>query len=155
MNNFHIINYKKNTFSQPPLSPEKYNQFFIDLKYKLGFNNIIYEKFPKRIDTKLTIERNRIITEQQDKLAVFSVGNPSVISMLWYRDYNTEKHIPITDGQILIFDSILYTDRFFIKQKYNNLYSVVFCDFKYYNIKNYINLHDQTNFNINAYFNIK
>lgn len=136
-----ILLYDDKILDKNPLNIDQYTKLFDRVKAQLNFNKIIVEKYPLNLIGKLTIERNRLITEKYDKLLIFAIGDPNIISVLWYKIYNKYKHISIFNGKAIILNEPIGLHDIEIKQNNNNLFSAVFCNFQHYNIKTFSEHH--------------
>lgn len=141
---YQTLLYDHKALSKSPLGLDKYNNLFSRVKQQLNHNKIIYEKSPIPIDSQLVIQRDRLITETHDKLLIFGVGNPNMISVLWHKIYNRYKHVSIFNGKAIILNEPIGLHEIEIKHYSNNLFSAVFCDFQHYNIKKFTEQHGQS-----------
>lgn len=147
---YHTLLYDHKILYRSSLGLDKYNNLFNNIKKQLGFNKIIYEKYPSKIDKDILVKRDRLITESNDKLLIFAIGNPNVISLLWYKIHNKQKHISIFNGKCVVLNEPIGMHEIEIKHCNQNLFSAVFCDFKYYNIQRFMEHNDtKANFNSN------
>lgn len=140
------LNYNPKLFISPMLDEFAYYQLIKDIKKKLHINKIVCEKLPSIMQDNLYIERNRLITEHDDKLLIFAIGNPSSISTLWYTKHNKNYHIDIFNGKCVIINLPIYSNANKIAQKKSHIFNVVFCDFKHYNISKISAKHNMKNF---------
>lgn len=136
-----------------------YQSFLQDIKNnKLVLSKIIYEKDPLPIHNKknfsLSIDHNRYISDHNDQLLLFSVGEKSDVVLLWYEEYNTKKHVSIYNGKALIIDLYpsLYHNIFI--QENNSLLSCLLCDFQFFNIPSLMKKNSNKSFDFNSKYNI-
>lgn len=154
MNNYHTLFYDAGILQNPPLDLNKYKALLQQVKTTLNLDKIIHENAPHIISNSLHIDRERLITENNDKLLIFAVGKPNTISVLWMKYHNKYNHVSVFNGKAIIMNSIEYLQDIEVKQLSHHLFSCVLCDFKHYNIKKFSDKHNSSNFNINDTFNI-
>lgn len=154
MNNYHTLFYDAGILQSPPLNLLKYKSLVQQVKISLGLDKIIYENSPHPISNSLSISRDRLITENHDKLLIFAIGKSNAISVLWMKYHNKYNHVSIFNGKAIIMNSIEYLQDINVKQLYYHLFSCVLCDFKHYNIQKFSDKHNSNNFNLNNNFNI-
>lgn len=138
---YHTLLYDHKILSKSPLGIDRHTELLTTVKKQLNFNKIIAEKYPTNLVNKFLIERNRLITETYDKLLIFAIGNPNIISVLWNKIHNKYKHISIFNGKAIVLNEPIGLHEIEIKHNSNNLFSAIFCDFKHYNLKKFTERH--------------
>jgi len=151
MISFQTFLYDHKVLTRSPLGLEKYHELIKKIKQQLNIEKIIFEKIPEHItDKNLIINRNRLVTETNDKLIIFAVGNPNIVSTLWYKAHNQMKHISIFNGKAIVLNPPLGLFDVNIKNSGSNLFSTIICDFQFYNIQKFNERHNlTTNFTLN------
>lgn len=124
---------------KPPIT--RLDSLFRAIKKFLQTDKIIYENKPTPLDSRLTINNSRFINIQYDKMLIFAIGNPSMISTLWYTQYGQNKHLSVCNGRAIIASELFVFDHIVTRHQQNNIFSAIFCDFRHYNIKNFIDSH--------------
>ena len=147
------IYYNPSIFNSRSLPNNSTKKFVTSIKTDIikTDNKIIYEKQPYKIDTKTINPHNtRDITTLHDFLLVFYTGNINDIVLLWYERHLVEKNYFLSPGRAILIHSDTYAHiQFFTKQVYENLFSLVCCNFSRYRIQNFVNSHESTNLNTN------
>lgn len=133
--------------------PFNITNLFSKIKSQLGWSKIIFEKQPQVFKHKLDISNDRFITNLKDKLLLFAIGSKSTISTIWYNDYGQNKHLSIHNGRAIIVSDLYKHTDLISKQNNMNLFSVVFCNFQDYNIKDFIDRHS-ANISLMSHYSI-
>lgn len=154
--------YKDIFYNTKITNESSYLLFIKEIKTNITNNEkIIYEKIPKPLidnkKIKFSTDRDRFITEYNDKILLFIMNSDKQNNetiMIWYSEFGTTRHISLYEGKAILLDP----DRAFLQsleiQPNNTLYNSIVCDFKYYNIRDFIKRHNKDSYNLKFNYGI-
>lgn len=149
-----IINYDHNIFlGQSLKNSNEFHGLCISIKEVLGIAKLITEKYPKPIENNIEL-LNRRISNNHDKLFIFAVGKNSTVSMLTYQCHDKHFLEPIYNGRGILLHEPLETLNISFKLANNNLFSVLLCDFKFYNINESISKSNNIRSNFHSHYSV-
>lgn len=133
-----IINYNPCIFLGQNLKIESLYVLCRDIKDMLNFSKMIIEKNPIPLDHKINLSERRI-SNNHDKFMVFAIGKPSSTSIISYKYHGQDIVESIYNGNGILFHEPIEVLSIDIKSTNNNIFSMMMCDFKYYNVNEFIN----------------